>query len=64
MLHESCPLLGYYAAFSGNSLPTFHHPLRGGSEKSRIIKHDIDKAASSHTIPSPPPPPLKMALQK
>jgi len=62
MLHENCHLLGYYAAFS--ALPAFHHPLRGGSEKSRIIKHDIGKAASSHTIPSPPPPPLIMALQK
>jgi hypothetical protein len=50
-VYEICALLGYYAAYSGNSLPTFqdnlsirnfHYKLRNIPEKKHISKEELN----------------------
>jgi hypothetical protein len=52
MLNDSCVILGYYAASSGNFLPTFQDNLRTGEQFpfNSLQKPDITQHAQPSTI--------------
>jgi len=49
---ENCALLGYYAASSGNSLPTFHNSLSVPS--SRVMNAETSVRNYHYSLPNNP----------